>query len=1332
MKNALIILIACLMTCSQGQVAWAQLTGTGCIGQTQYTNGSANDPIYYYPAGVNGELTAVPTAGTPGWNFVWSKFTVGQSSWVLYNTTNNAPSSTITNLTPGAYKVSIFDANNNNVGCYTAWILQILQEPNVDVQPIPPGCTGPINLIGTIIPGQISPYSNLPANTMLLDANTQISICFSGTHTWVSDLAFYVRGPASCGSPTVLLSPNPGANGQGSVCNSGNNINNLCFSSESNATLNVCNPAPATLQGTYGRYGPGAGTPINWNPLFGCDASNGGWSVQIYDCIGGDTGSLTDATLTFTGTSVCGASQTVTYSTPNNYSSFIADNSCSSASASIFTVTPSIPPPIACTIGYEWTSEPPVNIPNATSSLNITLNNLTSPSGQPMAWQDVSFTLALTSTCDSIGANNACFGGNSEDTELFDYYQPQAADITPVGPVCVVDAPITLQSTLIGGTWSGPGVIDPVLGIFDPSIMGAGFYDVWYQVNDPCIAPGFTTIEVQAVPNYPFTIQPAVCLDATPINLAIDNPQGGTFTGNGIADLTLGLFDPILAGVGVHTITWDVPGVCPTSYTQDIEVWALPPVDAGLDVNVCDGDEQALQATGAVDFQWTPSNILDNANLSNPNATINATMVLTVTGTDANGCQAMDDVTLTWIPITTPTITAVGPLCEAGASVNLVVDVAGGTWSGSGITDPINGVFSPAVSGDGSIAVQYDLGWQCSVVASINIVVEAVPSTTLSAPLHVCIDGPVVQLAQLNQSVGTYVGNGIQNITTGTFNPQTAGIGSQIITWNIPGVCPISPTATINVHALPSVNAGLDDDACYGLPYPLAASGAFTYTWTPTVYLNNPNVASPNATITSNQTFTVTGTDIYGCVNSDQVSLTVLPLPQVSTQSTGMICPGSPTPLAAVGSAGTFSWLPNSAITNANTANPTVSPMSTTIYTVTLTDGCGLTAQAQATVPVETIYTVLAGNDAAFCEGTSTVLVATIQPFDAQFNWSTSNGQLNGTGDQIQLLVDVEGDYELHAITPLGCPYDDVVHADEVLLPVISMADSVDLCPASTVTLQAGNNWDQVQWAHGPTTGQVIVAQAGDYYVTVTNSGCSSSDSITVVQVVLPYLELGPDVEICQGTLATLDAGVIGDWSNGATAASISVSQEGTYEVEVRDGFCSVMDSVHVTVKPLPVLDLESDIIGCIDEIVFLYAGHPYNDAYIWSTGETVPMIEVTAPGVYWVTATNECGSVSDQSDVYFQDCSYAVYMPSSFTPDADGINDEWKMTTYNMKEVEVVILNRWGQEVFRSNDAQAAWTGNVAGGDYFSPDGVYAVQFKGTTIKDEVVERSSTIIMIR
>ncbi|MFM7106291.1 MAG: hypothetical protein ACKOW8_12285, partial [Flavobacteriales bacterium] len=335
-------------------------------------DGQPNDIVYFFPPGVNGELTVTPEVTGNSFTFKWYRFITGTNAWTLYQTVNNAPNSTLSNLIPAAYQI-VITQGTTTVGCYRAWIAQILVEPQVSVQPIDPGCNGPINLQGSFTPGQMTAISNLPDAQLLINSDTQISVCFSGTHTWISDLAFYIKGPASCGSPTVLLSPNPGAIGQNAICNSSNNINNLCFSTESFNNLNVCNGMNG-LSGTYGSYGPGF-TPINWAGLYGCDAMNGGWIVQIYDCVGGDVGSLTDATITFNGTDICGNTQSTSYSTPTGYNSFIADNSCSAATASSYVVAPAVPPALLnCTFGYAWSSNPPVQIPNATNSLNITLN----------------------------------------------------------------------------------------------------------------------------------------------------------------------------------------------------------------------------------------------------------------------------------------------------------------------------------------------------------------------------------------------------------------------------------------------------------------------------------------------------------------------------------------------------------------------------------------------------------------------------------------------------------------------------------------------------------------------------------------------------------------------------------------------------------------------------------------------------------------------------------------------------------------------------------------------------------------------------------------------
>jgi len=81
---------------------------------------------------------------------------------------------------------------------------------------------------------------------------------------------------------------------------------------------------------------------------------------------------------------------------------------------------------------------------------------------------------------------------------------------------------------------------------------------------------------------------------------------------------------------------------------------------------------------------------------------------------------------------------------------------------------------------------------------------------------------------------------------------------------------------TVTVNPLPVVNAGADQTICIGAPVTLNGSGAVSYTWTNGV----TNGVAFNPTTTT--TYTVTGTDANGCQNTDQVTVTVNPLPVVN------------------------------------------------------------------------------------------------------------------------------------------------------------------------------------------------------------------------------------------------------------------------------------------------------------------------------------------------------------------------------------------------------------------------------------------------------------------
>ena len=78
-----------------------------------------------------------------------------------------------------------------------------------------------------------------------------------------------------------------------------------------------------------------------------------------------------------------------------------------------------------------------------------------------------------------------------------------------------------------------------------------------------------------------------------------------------------------------------------------------------------------------------------------------------------------------------------------------------------------------------------------------------------------------------------------------------------------------------------------------------------------------------------------------------------------------------------------------------------------------------------------------------------------------------------------------------------------------------------------------------------------------------------------------------------------------------------------------------------------------------------------------------------------------------------YVDIFYPVYVPNTFTPNNDGINDVFQVEGENLRGFWMAVYNRWGERVFYSDDPATPWLGNVAGGDHFAPDGMYLWQVR-------------------
>jgi gliding motility-associated-like protein len=155
-------------------------------------------------------------------------------------------------------------------------------------------------------------------------------------------------------------------------------------------------------------------------------------------------------------------------------------------------------------------------------------------------------------------------------------------------------------------------------------------------------------------------------------------------------------------------------------------------------------------------------------------------------------------------------------------------------------------------------------------------------------------------------------------------------------------------------------------------------------------------------------------------------------------------------------------------------------------------------------------------------------------------------------------------------------------------------------------------------------------------------------------------------------------------------------SSSGTYTNRFA-GFngCDSLRTIYLVVQEKPKPDFGSNTTLCDGDTLQLYPG-AFN-SYLWQDGSSGDHFLVSGPGLYSVTATNNCGSTTKEVQVTDGICH--IYFPSGFTPNKDGLNDEFKvLTDYKFESFRLVVFNRWGEKVFESYDPLRAWDGTYGG----------------------------------
>jgi uncharacterized surface protein with fasciclin (FAS1) repeats/subtilisin-like proprotein convertase family protein len=425
-------------------------------------------------------------------------------------------------------------------------------------------------------------------------------------------------------------------------------------------------------------------------------------------------------------------------------------------------------------------------------------------------------------------------GGNT-------YYLTLSADVPPaiifpVADLCETSAPVFLQGSPAGGTWSGVGITDPIFGEFDPTISGPGQFEITYTVEvNNCPSTATVTINVGSGAETPAT--PAgdteVCAGTTQSTYTVEPVTG--------ASSYVWVLTPTEAGTisgtsTTATVTWNttysgeasivvapVTGCGLGNFSNSLNIVVLPipsaPVSVFGPIATCETSTQliAVGAVGATLYNWSvsPEEAGTFSGLENVVNFITApgfsgNVVISVFA--VNACGQSDVTTFNMQVLPLPFADFVGlaaEYCDADGDVVLTGIPLGGVFSisdGVGIT---NNVFQPSIAGAGTYQITYTITvGNCTNTNTQSVIVNAGPVASFNTlPETICRQETPIQLVGTPEG-GVFSGNGVVG---NLFNPSVAGAGFHTVTYTFTesgNACPGVSSQTVEVLQGPVVTLG--------------------------------------------------------------------------------------------------------------------------------------------------------------------------------------------------------------------------------------------------------------------------------------------------------------------------------------------------------------------------------------------------------------------------------------------------------------------------------------------------------------------------------------------
>ena len=393
----------------------------------------------------------------------------------------------------------------------------------------------------------------------------------------------------------------------------------------------------------------------------------------------------------------------------------------------------------------------------------------------------------------------------------------------------------------------------------------------------------------------------------------------------------------------IYTVTGESIFGCTVTETLAVSVLPYPTLSLSVNAtNLCSGTVVNFNATGALNYTWSPSADLNSAFISNPTSTLSSAVIYTVIGTNSLGCAGTETISISPLPAPTLSLSASSTSVTcAGETITLTaLGATSFSWNVGGSASSIQ-VSLPAST---LVSVTGTATNGCASTATLQVDLVPLPLISILSSSIVCKGATTILTAT---GAATYSWS---NGTSGSSTPvtPTANTTYSVVGFD-PNGCNSTASVELAIYLTPTVTILGNNEVCRNDKITLTASGGSTYTWS-----TGESSTSITYAFNSNTVISVSSSTANCAPGTGSISIKVNAIPTLSLPITSTVINAGQSVQITANSNGTlYAWLPAENLSCNKCSNPIAKPSVTTVYTVEVTNENGCRKTETLSIQVE-------------------------------------------------------------------------------------------------------------------------------------------------------------------------------------------------------------------------------------------------------------------------------------------------------------------------------------------------------------------------------------------